>query len=713
MYADRGNRWMRVTMNELGGLRGIGLRALLAGVAVGATLAIGAEAGADAGYARAQTARAAQGVAALVDRGLQVPALAASALAGDRGELPLALVRAYLMLALSAIDRAEPGWRRVDEIARRRSDSALLRLALEHRAEMALLGGDYVGSREHAESLLAWARADDDNASAAIAHGYLGILARRRGDLDAAFSEHTKALDILRADGDEARLALTMTNLGTVLRDRGDFAGALELHLAAMAIRERSGDRLETSYRNVALLYREIEDEETARDYFRRAIEVAATRPAPESYAPVIGSYASLLNDTGEFTQALAAANEALAIDVALGNRSHQGLELLESGRALLGLGRHDEANAQLETALEIGRELGQREIVARALLHLAEAAIARRDLLRSRGLIDEAIAALESARLRPQLVQAYAVRERIALAEHDPESALRFARRRAEQRELLLGTRASRQLSALQARHAREDAEQRLALLQKDNELQATRLRADALQRRLGVGALASLAVALLLALWRFSSVSRLNRTLARKNREIEAQRGALESANTQLSERADELYRAAISDPLTGVFNRTHLRERIDAAITSSLASGSDLAVLVLDFDHFKQINDVLGHLHGDRVLIAGVQAMQRCLGKGDVLGRFGGEEFVIVLANRSADEAAVLAECVRNEVCKGLAGIVVCRNQVTVSIGLATLAQLREPSVDSLLDAADRAMYEAKARGRNRVVRFASAA
>lgn len=713
MGEGRGNRWMRVTMKRVGGLRGIGWRALLGAAAMGVASAVCADAAQDSGYARAQTARSAQGLAALVERGLAVPGLAASALAGDAGGLPLALAQAHLMLALNAIERAGPAWQRVDEIARRRGDSALLRLALEHRAEMALLGGDYVGSREHAESLLASARSDDDDASAAIAHGYLGILARRRGDLDTAFSEHTKALEILRAGGEESRLALTMTNLGTVMRDRGDFAEALELHLDAMAIRERSGDRLETSYRNVALLYREIEDEETARDYFRRAIEVAAARPAPETYAPVIGSYASLLNDTGEYAQALAAAEEALAIDTALGNRSHQGLERLESGRALLGLGRHDEAVAQLEAALDIGRELGQREIVARALLHLAEAAIARRDLLRSRGLVDEAIAKLESARLRPQLAQAYAVRERIALAEHDPASALRFARRHAEQRELLLGTRASRQLAALQARHAREDAEQRLALLQKDNELQATRLRADELQRRLGIGALASLAIALLLAIWRFGSVSRLNRALARKNREIEAQRGALEAANSQLSERATELYRAAISDPLTGVFNRTHLRERIDAAIRASQASGRDLAVLVLDFDHFKQINDVLGHLHGDRVLVAGVEAMQRCLGEDDVLGRFGGEEFVIVLADRNADEAAALAERVRDEICSGLAGIVVCRSQVTVSIGLATLAQLREPSVDSLLDAADRAMYEAKARGRNRVVRFASAA
>ncbi len=637
------------------------------------------------------------------------------ALAGPRGAIGILRLRAHMLVAVGANREALAAWGQVEEVAARLGDAPAHADALEQLAAAALMVGDYAASKRHAEALVAASGPDDAGGTAmrAVALGYLGTIARRRGDLDTAMSMHARALAILRERGDEIRLARALSSLGTVLRDRGDFAQSLDVHLQALDIRERTRDQLATSYRNIALLYREIEDEHSARDYFTRALDASATRADPEAYASVLGSYAGLLNDVGDHVPALAAAEEGLVLDVAVGNRSHEGFQQLESGRALLGLGRLAEAGERLQAALAIGRELRQSEIIARALLHLAEQAQRERDPVRARGYIDEAIAKLEAIQLRPQLAQAYAVRERLALAQNDTDAALRFAHRHAEQRELLLGTRASRQLSALQARHARAEAGQKLVLLQKDNELQAANLRTQALQKRLGVVALASLALLLALTIWRVASMRRLNRALARKNEEILAQREALADANARLHERADALYQAAISDPLTGVFNRTHLREQLERRLAACLAHGRELAVLVIDFDHFKQVNDALGHLFGDRVLVAGVAAMREGLGPDDVLGRFGGEEFVVALEGRDAVAARAFAEQLRLRVEAALAGFALRDIRVTVSIGLAMLGQLAEPRVDELLDAGDRAMYAAKAAGRNRVVHFADAA
>src|SRR5690606_34820781 len=102
---------------------------------------------------------------------------------------------------------------------------------------------------------------------------------------------------------------------------------------------------------------------------------------------------------------------------------------------------------------------------------------------------------------------------------EHDPETALRYLRRYSEQRELLLGTRASRQLSDLQARHARADADKDLTLLQKDNELQTTRLGKQEVERQLGLVAMIGLIAVLLLISWRFNGMRRLNQALRLKN--------------------------------------------------------------------------------------------------------------------------------------------------------------------------------------------------
>jgi diguanylate cyclase (GGDEF)-like protein len=641
--------------------------------------------------------------------------IAGEAMFGARGGFALIRLEAHALSALHAVGAAADAWSRVETMARASGDLTEAMYALERETEYALLLSDYTRARQLASRLLDSARTAASNEYEASAHGYFGILARRQGDLDAALKRYETAIGLLAGSGNDFRKALILSNLGTVMRDRGDFARALELQLDALAIRERIGDRLETSLRNVALLYREIEDEATARSYFERALDSADRLGNPETYAPVLGSYASLLNDIGEHAAALAAASEALQIDLALGNRANQGLERLETGRAQFGLGRNEVAAQQLEAALGIGRELDQHEIVSRALLHLAEISQARHESLQARGMIDEAIAGLEKAQLRPQLVQAYAVREKIALAEHDPEAALRYLRRYAEQRELLLGTRAGRQLSDLRARHARAEAEKDLSLLQKDNELQNARLQKQEIEKRLGLVALTGLGLALLLITWRFHGISRLNRTLRLKNAEIDRQREALTHANARLEERAAELYQAAITDPLTGAYNRSHLRERVARTLAACIASRRPLAVLVLDYDSFKQINDQLGHLFGDRVLVAGIAAIRQCLEEGEVLGRFGGEEFIVVLEGERALAAVGVAEAIRSQAQESLSQLPTRGIAVTLSIGIAALSDLpviEEASVDALFDAGDQAMYRAKAAGRNRVALFSRA-
>ena len=653
-------------------------------------------------------------LASIAGQAFKPARLLVSSLAGIDAELALATAEAHLMQALHAVEHARLAWHDVTRLARQAGNASAHMRALEQQAEMTLLLSNYAGARTLAETLLALAKSNHSKIFEASARGYFGVVARRRGNLDGALENYTASIAMLRESGDEFRLALMTGNLGTVYRDRGDFARALELQLEALNIRERIGDYLETSLRNIALLYRELEDTDTARSYFERALVTVDRRASPERYASIIGSYASLLNDVGDHAAALTAANEALAIDTGLGNRSNQGLERLEVGRALHGLGQDIEATEQLESALDLGRQLGQHEIVARALLSLAEINQLQHHTLRARGMIDEAIAGLEAALLRPQLARAYALREKIAIADHDPEAALRFLRLYSEQREMLIGTRASRQLGDLQARHARAEADKDLALLQKDNELQSARLGKQDLERQLGLVGMVGLVLALLLITWRFYGIRQLNSTLRMKNIEIDAKSRALANANLALEQRACELYRAAISDPLTGVHNRSHLRELIEKRIAHCLRTKIPLAVLMIDFDHFKQINDQLGHLHGDRVLLAGVASIRRCLNADDILGRFGGEEFVIVLEGDRADSAWQIANTVRSQVQRSLAEMDTRDIAVTVSIGLARLADLGEPAhatVDALLDAGDRAMYQAKAAGRNRVAQFAS--
>lgn len=179
----------------------------------------------------------------------------------------------------------------------------------------------------------------------------------------------------------------------------------------------------------------------------------------------------------------------------------------------------------------------------------------------------------------------------------------------------------------------------------------------------------------------------------LEQRNRELEEQRRAIEAlANT---------------DALTGALSRRHFLELAGRERARAAREGGGLAVLLLDIDHFKRVNDTHGHAGGDAVLRAFHATCATQLRAHDLLGRLGGEEFGVVLPATGREVARQVAERLRAAVAAGPVtlpgGAAVA---ITVSIGLAFTASAAE-DIDSLLAAADAALYRAKREGRNRVV------
>ncbi len=633
----------------------------------------------------------------------------ASAVAGGAGREWLLTRLGDFAAALDVPTIADQQWTHALELADRRGDAhASLQLS-QALGRSALALGDYERAFTLAQRITTLGQRLGDASAQGQAQNILGIIERRRGHLDLAAAHQQRARELFDSAGNRAGAARALTDLGTVLRDRGEVAGALEAHLDALAM---SPDRIDHVYRNLGLLYRDVDDATASRNYFERALQAARERGAPPSaYATVIGSYASLLNELGEYPGAQAAATEALAIDSALDDLPHQGLEHLELGRALLGLGQPQAAVGHFEQALQLGRRVHQREIVARALLHLGEAALGERDLPRARGLIESAIGELANTRLRPQLADAYALRQQLASDEGKAREALDYANQAMRLREELSGIRTSRQLAVLEARHERSDAEHRVALLAKDNELQAARIERQALVRDIVLLALAGLLLAFAALVWRHRGVRRLNRELAARNLEIDQQRNALDRANATLRAQASDLLRAATTDALTQVANRRHLLDCLGQRVADALAHSRPLALMLIDFDHFKRINDQHGHLFGDEVLVTGVATLREALGADHVVGRYGGEEFVAIVSDDSEQEVLVMAERLRMRVESSLARLAPSLNGLaTISIGVAFLADLG-PRADAamLLEAADRAVYLAKREGRNCVRRY----
>lgn len=186
----------------------------------------------------------------------------------------------------------------------------------------------------------------------------------------------------------------------------------------------------------------------------------------------------------------------------------------------------------------------------------------------------------------------------------------------------------------------------------------------------------------------------------------ELDQARNAAEMANSALRKANAELQRLALTDRLTGLWNRAYFEEAIATEIARAVRSGAPVSLLLLDIDHFKAINDTHGHLAGDRILIELTRRLGRHLREADVLARWGGEEFVILMPNCGASETRDAAQRLRALVADRSFPEV---GAVTVSIGVAEYQP--HESDNAWLKRTDDALYAAKAGGRNRVCLAAS--
>jgi diguanylate cyclase (GGDEF)-like protein len=169
-------------------------------------------------------------------------------------------------------------------------------------------------------------------------------------------------------------------------------------------------------------------------------------------------------------------------------------------------------------------------------------------------------------------------------------------------------------------------------------------------------------------------------------------------------------QLRAAARVDAKTGLLNVAAWQREADVEVGKAVRSRKPLALLLIDIDHFKHVNDTCGHLAGDQVLARLSEALRVLVRETDILGRFGGEEFVALLPHASVAEAHVVAERLRARISEMSVQVAAGTVQVTVSIGLAVLGPHGDDLFE-LLTSADRALYRAKDSGRDRVCLFTS--
>lgn len=601
---------------------------------------------------------------AVVPRPAQAPPPAWAA-AASPGQIDAWLAQGRLQLAqqaaaaLANAQRAAQAARAIDY-----QHGVLGALLLSARAR-ARVTTDPAACQDELQCALALAEALGDEQAQAEACQLLGNLHAARGAHAPALDAYQRDLVLRRRVGDRRGEAGALNNIGLVHRRMAQYPEALAYLLMSLELAEGRGDLRAQAYAftNIGAVLADMDDTTPALQYLLRGLETVRGTDDRVLESSVLCALGRLLKKTGHLQEAQARLQEALQL-------AQRDGRLAETGEALLGLalvqmqqGALPRAERLLLEALGLARRAGDRLAQAEVLLALG----------RARGQLGEDAAAIEL------LERALA----LATPLQADQLAGRVHRLLSELHERM--GRFEPALRAFQAFHACQD-----------------RISGLDTQRRIR------------------SLLSRADLERAHRDAELHRQRGdalatALDAAReserekqallAQLARQSDLLRQLAREDGLTGLANRRWLDAQWAQECERARRYGHPVAVAMVDIDHFKSVNDRFSHRVGDEVLRRVALMLRDSVRRGDIVGRYGGEEFVIVWVETPLAQAAAACEKLRERVAAlPLHDLHPDLRGTTVSVGLAGVD--RQPQDDALMAAADAQLYRAKAEGRNRV-------
>jgi len=532
---------------------------------------------------------------------------------------------------------------------------------------------------------------------AQVAHDR-GVLLRKLGKFDDALKQFEVAEKLNREIPGQPRLAHELNSIGMLHGRTGRFSDAALVHKEALEIARTAGDEPEIarSLRLLGILYRNLDDEEQGSAYLRDALNHIQERNRRE--AIILNAEVGIaLMQLERFDEAAGFIEKAAAMAAVSGNSPNKVNAYSRMAELQLARGRWEEARQWADRAY---REFDKVAIRDQVLLRLTRVRI-----WAARGPTPEALAeariTLEGTRKIGDRILERAALDVVADLELGlGDAASAYATRKAHQQldKVLAMDMAGRRIAVLEASLEKERADMERSLIQRDSQIKDLRILR---QRYLGlalIGGILSLGAVLALLFGRV-------RGMRQKNAELKASRDQLSELHYALLGSTEQLERMANTDALTGLSNRHAVMRRIELTWQRAMVADS-VCMLLIDLDHFKQVNDRYGHQGGDAVLCAVAQRMQAMLPDNAMLGRWGGEEFIIVIEATDQGRSLDFADRLRHQIGDTPVSWQALDIAVSTSIGVAMLDKARCVNVDEWIASADRALYRAKREGRNRV-------
>lgn len=569
--------------------------------------------------------------------------------------------------------------------------------------------GEYNGAMDAEQQSLEIARRSDLPVQEAQSLNNIGVLHKRQGNAEKALEFYMKSLEIRRRINDERGVAQSLNNIGILHKNWGNYYQSLDYHLRALELRRGGDSPQETaqSLSNIGIIYRNLADYDKALEYFDESKTVLGEQPSKEELVSAELNSGHTLLLMGEYPRAQEHLEAALNMARELSLRPKIAEALALMGELSLRQDDPKTAISRLQQALRLAEEVGEPAQAASVLSLMAQAQLALND---PEAALENSLNALSLAEAlsEPAIIRdVYDIHSRVLANKGQYQEAFDFRLAHEDRALKLLSAVNSRRMADLEASLELQRSEAELRALQLENKLQNEVV---SRQRLIGIGLIVSVIATLLviaLLISRFRLARAVNATLSQQSARSQRQHDELSLAHSELERRAEELTIAATTDPLTGLHNRYFVIRELESRIQEVRRGHGVLSVIMLDFDHFKRLNDTHTHMGGDRVLRDGAKLMRETFGPNAVIGRFGGEEFLVMLDGANQQQALERAENLRRAIESHRFRLRGKSMQVTISAGVADFRGDASLDIDGLLHEADHALYEAKRGGRNRVV------
>jgi len=469
---------------------------------------------------------------------------------------------------------------------------------------------------------------------------------------DQALAQALDVLTIYQKINLQSGIARAHNAVGLCNLHLSTYAEALDNLLKALHMAEDTSDlRLKARVlNNLGLLYLRMEEYPQALSYLEKSLKIAPETKNPAFEADLLENIGVAYLNLGQYSQSLTHCQKGIALFQETGNRYGEANALSSAGEIYAAMGHTVEAHSYYHKSLKISDQIEDVQGTAKAHLLIGSLHFKQGQQETALEHLQSALEYAEKSQDTSLISRIHLLLSRIYREMRDFEMSLMHFEKFHDVKETVFNEDMATKIKSLEILHHVKETRQ-------DSEI------------------------------YRLRNVE--------LSREIEERKKA-----------QSELERIVTLDPLTGLFNRRHFFELTLQELERSRRYNRPLSVIMLDIDHFKQVNDQFGHLVGDRVIVEVARRIQKALRRIDSACRYGGEEFAVLLPETTLLQAEMVASRLWNLVTRQptVSGELVLK--ITVSVGVATYQHTDEITVDTLLDQADQAMYVAKQTGRNRV-------